>query len=287
MTKIVVPTLGESVTEATIAKWLKNVGEVVKADEPIVELETDKVTLEVNAPEDGVIISVIVDEGETVDVGTVLGKMKVGAVVDVAVSAAGGQKEQSGKEAANAKENKSMAVPASATVESIVQNEPKTSPAVRKLLADNNLRASQVPESGKDGRLTKADVEAYLVAKPAVGMLGEDNVSVSVPVEATEPREERVKMSKLRQVIAKRLKEAQDTAAVLTTFNEVDMGSVMALRSEYKDLFEKKHGIKLGFMSFFVKAVVQALKEFPAINSEIDNDEIIFKNFYNIGVAVS
>ena len=271
MTQIVVPTLGESVSEATVAQWLKKEGEAVKADEPIVELETDKVTLEVNAPEDGVIVSITVGEGESVEVGAVLGELEAGAVANDTKPAA-------------KKEEKKAEAPAAAKAESKTSDAPKTSPAVRKLLADNNIDASQVPASGKDGRLTKEDVEKFM--KSGGGKSAPAAAAPAAPRE-TGPREERVKMTKLRQVIARRLKEAQDTAAMLTTFNEVDMGPVMSLRSQYKEAFEKKHGIKLGFMSFFVKAVIQALKDFPALNAEISGDEIIYKNYYDIGVAVS
>lgn len=271
MTQILVPTLGESVAEATVSQWLKKEGEAVKADEPIVELETDKVTLEVNAPADGVIVKIAVGEGENVEVGAILGELEAGAVANDSAPA----KKEEAKAAPAAKEEKKATSAAPSA-------DAKTSPAVRKLLADNNVDASQVPASGKDGRITKEDVQNYL----------DSGAAKSAPAAAAAPRdlgprEERVKMSKLRQVIARRLKEAQNTAAMLTTFNEVDMGPVMDLRNEYKDAFEKKHGIKLGFMSIFIKATVQALKEFPAINAEIDGDEIIYKNYYNIGVAVS
>ena len=270
MTQIVVPTLGESVAEATVAQWLKKEGEAVKADEPIVELETDKVTLEVNAPSDGVITSISVGEGESVEVGAILGELKAGAVANDAAPAA-------------KKEDKAP-VKAAAAVEKAASTsaEPKTSPAVRKLINDNNLDATAIPASGKDGRITKEDVQKALASGGAVSA----PAASAVPA-ATGPREERVKMSKLRKVIARRLKEAQNSAAMLTTFNEVDMGPVMALRGEYKEIFEKRHGIKLGFMSFFIKAAVQALKEFPAINAEIDGEDIVYKNYYNIGVAVS
>ncbi|MBK9586822.1 MAG: 2-oxoglutarate dehydrogenase complex dihydrolipoyllysine-residue succinyltransferase [Alphaproteobacteria bacterium] len=290
MTKILVPTLGESVSEATVAQWLKKEGEAVKADEPIVELETDKVTLEVPAPADGVIVKIMAAAGQSVGVGAVLGEFEAGAVANDKGSAPKAVK----------------AAPAPAKV-AAADEDAKTSPAVRKLLADNKLDASQVPASGKDGRLTKEDIEAYLKggakaaapaakapsAAPAPAAPAAKAPSAApapaAPVKAREagPREEKVKMTKLRQVIARRLKEAQNTAAMLTTFNEVDMGPVMELRNEYKDAFEKKHGVKLGFMSFFVKAVIQALKDFPALNSEISGDEIIYKNYYDIGVAVS
>ena len=271
MTQIVVPTLGESVAEATVAQWLKKEGEAVKADEPIVELETDKVTLEVNAPSDGVIISISVGEGENVEVGAVLGELKVGAVANDATAAAKKEASAPSKAATAAKDEKVASTSA----------DPKTSPAVRKLISDNNLDATTIPATGKDGRITKEDVQKALASGSV------SSVAPNAPVAETGPREERVKMSKLRKVIARRLKEAQNTAAMLTTFNEVDMGPVMALRGEYKDIFEKRHGIKLGFMSFFIKAAVQALKEFPAINAEIDGEDIVYKNYYNIGVAVS
>ena len=274
MTQIVVPTLGESVAEATVAQWLKKVGEAVKADEPIVELETDKVTLEVNAPMDGVITSISVAEGETVEVGVVLAELKAGAVANGAAPAA--KKEDSAPA-------KAAAAPVAEKVAS-TSADPKTSPAVRKLINDNNLDATAIPASGKDGRITKEDVQKAMASG---GASKAPAAAASSAPAATGPREERVKMSKLRKVIARRLKEAQNNAAMLTTFNEVDMGPVMALRGEYKEIFEKRHGVKLGFMSFFIKAAVQALKEFPAINAEIDGDDIIYKNYYNIGVAVS
>ncbi|MBI1301745.1 MAG: 2-oxoglutarate dehydrogenase complex dihydrolipoyllysine-residue succinyltransferase [Alphaproteobacteria bacterium] len=279
MAQIVVPTLGESVAEATVAQWLKKEGEAVKADEPIVELETDKVTLEVNAPSDGVITTISVGEGATVAVGTILGELDENAVANDTAAAP----KQEKKEAPKAVTAEPQAAKTSAPSEA-----PKTSPAVRKLINDNNLDASRIPASGQDGRITKEDVQNFMkggaASAPTPAM-----PSAIQPAKPRElgPREERVKMSKLRQVIASRLKEAQNTAAMLTTFNEVDMGPVMALRNEYKDVFEKKHGIKLGFMSFFIKATIQALKEFPAINAEINGDEIIYKNYYNIGVAVS
>lgn len=271
MTQIVVPVLGESVSEATVAQWLKKEGEAVKADEPIVELETDKVTLEVNAPADGVISKITVKAGESVGVGAILGELNVGAVSNDAAKPA--------PAAAPAAASAPVAAKAAAVVD-----EPKTSPAVRKMIADNNLDASKIPASGKDGRLSKEDVEKYMANNKGSAAAAP---AVSAAPRNAEPREERVKMTKLRQVIARRLKEAQNTAAMLTTFNEVDMGPVMAVRNEYKDIFEKKHGVKLGFMSFFIKAAIQALKEFPAINAEISGDEIIYKNYYNIGVAVS
>jgi 2-oxoglutarate dehydrogenase E2 component (dihydrolipoamide succinyltransferase) len=278
MTNIVVPTLGESVSEATVAQWLKKEGEAVKADEPIVELETDKVTLEVNAPSDGVIAKITVGEGETVEVGAVLGEMGEGAAAN-----------DSGGPAEKKDEPKEEAVVLTTEAPEIeTSDEVKTSPAVRKMLADNHLDVSQVPAD--DGRLTKEDVQQFIEAQSSA----EAPVVPKAPAAAkphvpreTGPREERVRMTKLRQVIASRLKEAQNTAAMLTTFNEVDMGAVMDLRKQYQDAFTKKHGIKLGFMSFFVKAAINALKEFPAVNAEIDGSDIIYKNYYDVGVAVS
>ena len=287
MTNIVVPTLGESVSEATVAQWLKKEGEAVKADEPIVELETDKVTLEVNAPADGVIAKVTVGEGETVEVGAVLGEMGEGSAANDAAPAKEEVQEEAPKEEAPEEAPQAQEPEAPATEAS---GDAKTSPAVRKMLADNDLEASQVEGSGKDGRLTKEDVQKFIADNAASSK--EKPAPASAPAapsapRETGPREERVKMTKLRQVIASRLKEAQNTAAMLTTFNEVDMGPVMDLRKEYQDQFVKKHGIKLGFMSFFVKAAINALKEFPAVNAEIDGTDIIYKNYYDIGVAVS
>lgn len=281
MTKIVVPTLGESVSEATVAQWLKKEGEAVKADEPIVELETDKVTLEVNAPSDGVIAKITVGEGSTVEVGAILGELAEGAVANDTAKAA--PKE----EPKEAPKSTPAAAPAPAARQAEPAEDAKTSPAVRKILADNNLSASDVPASGRDGRITKEDVLHYLENRKNVAPNPKTSHAVPHTPRHTGEREERVRMTKLRQVIASRLKQAQETAAMLTTFNEVDMGPVMALRSEYKDIFEKKHGVKLGFMSFFVKAAIQALKEFPSVNAEIDGTDIIYKNYYDIGVAVS
>lgn len=289
MTQILVPTLGESVTEATVSQWLKKEGEAVKADEPIVELETDKVTLEVNAPSDGVIGKIIVQEGQTVSVGALLGEMNVGAAAnDVRPAAA--------PAAAAAPAPAPMKpAPAPVAVAPAPAEDAKLSPAVRKILNDNNIDAAQVPVASPDGRMTKEDVQNFIDArKPASSpapapMKAAPGAAPAAPKapRATGAREERVRMTKLRQVIARRLKEAQNTAAMLTTFNEVDMGPVMELRNEYKDVFEKKHGVKLGFMSFFVKAAIQALKEFPAVNAEIDGEDVIYKNYYDIGVAVS
>lgn len=271
MSQIVVPALGESVSEATVAKWLKKEGDAVKVDEPLVELETDKVTLEVNASEAGVLSKIAIQPGATVNVGAILGEIAGGATASAASPAP------------------AAAVPAPAAndakpaASAPAKNAGDTSgPAARKMMADGNINPSDVSASGKDGRITKEDVinhqSAPKTSAPAA--------APSAP-RATGPREERVKMTKLRQVIARRLKEAQNTAAMLTTFNEVDMGAVMELRNQYKDVFEKKHGVKLGFMSFFVKAAVNALKEIPAVNAEINGEDIIYKNYYDISVAVS
>ncbi len=276
MTEILVPTLGESVSEATVATWLKKEGEAVKADEPIVELETDKVTLEVNAPSDGVIVKITAGEGDNVEVGALLGEIEAGAAANDAAPA-----EEKKEDAPKAAEDKSS------------DNE-KLSPAVQKLVDEHSLDASKIKGTGKDGRLIKEDVQNFLDTH---GKAAETPAPDAVPVHKVETpaapkreageREERVRMTRLRQSIAKRLKEAQNTAAMLTTFNEVDMGAVMDLRKQYKDVFEKKHGAKLGFMSFFVKACVNALNEFPAVNAEIQGDEIVYKNYCDIGVAVS
>jgi 2-oxoglutarate dehydrogenase E2 component (dihydrolipoamide succinyltransferase) len=285
---IVVPALGESVTEATVAKWLKGQGDPVKADEPLLELETDKVTLEVFAPAAGVLSEIKVDAGQTVEVGAVLGVIGGGAG-----SAQPAARPAAGEAAAKAPANEA-AKPAAA--------EP-LSPAVRKLVDENKLNPAEISASGKDGRLTKGDVLAFLEARgkttvtpaaaPAPGAPQPAGERPAAPAPAAPavakpagPREERVRMTRLRKRIAERLKQAQNTAAMLTTFNEVDMANVMALRNLHKDAFEKKHGVKLGFMSFFVKACIVALKEIPAVNAEIDGDDVVYKNHYDIGVAV-
>lgn len=259
--EIRVPTLGESVTEATIAQWLKSVGDTVAADEPLVELETDKVSVEVPAPAAGVLSEIIVADGETVEVGALLGNIGEG---NGAAAAAPEAKA----------EPKAAPTPKAAAPDSPVM------PSARKVIAENDLDASQIAGTGKSGQITKADALAALDARPA-----QKAKAPAAPRETGE-REERVKMTRLRRTIANRLKEAQDTAAMLTTFNEVDMGPVMEMRKKYKEVFEKKHGVKLGFMSFFAKACITALKEIPAVNAEIDGDDLIYKNHYDIGVAV-
>lgn len=288
MAEIKVPTLGESVSEATVAKWLKKEGDSVAADETIVELETDKVTLEVNAPSAGVISRIIAPEGSNVGVGAILGEIG-------AASAANDTK--------NAPKNDPVAPPPAAPAPAVaVQSAPtpetttaqgNNGPAANKMMADNNVNSADVSGTGRDGRVTKGDVISHLEGGQAAAPVKQSPPpqtsfpSAPSAPRATGPREERVKMTRLRQSIAKRLKEAQNTAAMLTTFNEVDMTNVMEMRNDYKDAFEKKYKVKLGFMSFFVKAAVNALKEFPAVNAEIDGDEIIYKNYYDLGVAVS
>jgi 2-oxoglutarate dehydrogenase E2 component (dihydrolipoamide succinyltransferase) len=262
------------VTEATIGKWFKKPGDPVAVDEPLVELETDKVTIEVPAPAAGVLGDIAAKDGETVAVGALLGQIKDGAAA-AAPAAKAPPAEKSAPSPAPAK-TPSPDVP--------------LAPSVRKLAAESGMDAATVPGSGKDGRVTKGDMMAAIeraaaaptpVAQPAAA------VQVRAPSPADDAaREERVKMTRLRATIARRLKEAQNTAAMLTTFNEVDMSAVMHLRNQYKDLFEKKHGVKLGFMGFFVKACVQALKEIPAVNAEIDGGDLIYKNYYHIGIAV-
>ncbi len=260
-TEIRVPTLGESVTEATVGKWLKKVGDAVSADEPLVELETDKVSVEVPSPSAGVVSSVAAAEGATVEVGGLLGAI-----------------EANGKAAAPPKD----ARPASAakSAQPAPKAEAPLSPAPRRVVAESGVDPASIKGTGKDGRVTKGDALEAAAAPQAKAP------TAPRPPRPAGSREERVKMSRLRQTIARRLKEAQENAAMLTTFNDVDMTAVMGLRAQYKDLFEKKHGVKLGFMSFFVKACVHALKEVPEVNAEIDATDIIYKNHYDIGVAV-
>ena len=287
--EIKVPPLGESVSEATIARWIKSAGEAVALDEPVAELETDKVTLEVPAPAAGVIASITADVGATVGIDAVIALIDEGATASAAPAPA--PAESKPQEAAPAATPAPVAVPAPTPAATANTDHP-LSPAVKRLVEENNLDPKQIPASGKDGRLTKGDVLAAIDA--GIGKATSSAVS-SAPVAATpapvqprvdSPREERVPMTRLRKVIAQRLKDAQNTAAMLTTFNEVDMSNVMALRSEYRDVFEKTYGVRLGFMSFFVHAAIAALKEFPAVNAEIHGDDIIYKNYYNIGVAV-
>jgi 2-oxoglutarate dehydrogenase E2 component (dihydrolipoamide succinyltransferase) len=282
MAEIRVPTLGESVTEATIGKWFKKAGEAVAVDEPLVELETDKVTIEVPAPAAGVLSEIAAKDGETVAVGAVLGQIKEGAGAAPAAKAVPAP-------AATPPAAKPAPAPPPASAPAKAADGP-LAPSVRKLSAESGVDAATVPGSGKDGRVTKGDMLAAIeraAAQPTPVAQSAAAVQVRAPSPADDAaREERVRMTRLRQTIAKRLKEAQNTAAMLTTFNEVDMGHVMALRTQYRDLFEKKHGVKLGFMGFFVRACVQALKEIPAVNAEIDGPDLIYKNYYHIGIAV-
>jgi len=295
MTQIIVPTLGESVSEATVATWLKKEGDSVAKDEPIVELETDKVTLEVNAAEAGTLTSIVVQEGENVEVGALLGEIGEGSGAAPAPAAKKEETKPQGENPASEPQTPEVAQDApSQDKGKSVAAAASLSPAVRKMVNDNNLDASQISGTGKDGRITKEDVQKYLSSGNTAAPDEQKSADPAPPapkassvVQDNTQREERVRMSRLRQSIAKRLKGAQETAAILTTFNEVDMGAIMALRKQYQDNFVKKHDVKLGFMSFFVKAAVQALKEFPAVNAEIDGDEIVYKNYYDIGIAVS
>ena len=315
-TEIKVPTLGESVTEATVAKWFKAEGDSVAMDEPLVELETDKVTLEVNAPAAGVLEQIAAPEGSEVEVGGLLGLIAEGEGAGAAPAA----KRQPETPAAPAEAEKAPDKERELALERESREEPRPreqpaaaqapepagalSPAVRKLVEEHNLDPGAIPASGKDGRLTKGDVLAFVAGggkeqrrgepalKPAAepSAAGEQRQPASVlpfPTRPPGPREERVRMTRLRKMVAARLKSAQNTAAMLTTFNEVDMTQATAMRNRYRDAFEKKHGVRLGFMSIFVKAAVVALQEFPAVNAEIDGEDIVYKNHYDIAIAVS
>ena len=268
--EIVVPTLGESVVEATVSRWLKAVGEHVEADEPLVELETDKVTVEVPAPAGGTLVEIAAPEGAEVAVGALLARLAEGAAAAAPAKAA------------------PAPVPAPAPAPAAGD----LAPSVRKLVEENRLNPAEIPATGRDGRLTREDVVNFMEGRTrAMAGAAAAQPLPAMPQAApmphpADPRENRVKMTRLRRRIAERLKGAQNTAAILTTFNEVDMTEILALRTRYKETFEKKHGIRLGFMSFFVKACVAALKEIPAVNAEIAGDEIVFKNHYDIGVAV-
>jgi 2-oxoglutarate dehydrogenase E2 component (dihydrolipoamide succinyltransferase) len=280
MTEIRVPTLGESVTEATIGRWFKKAGEAVAVDEPLVELETDKVTIEVPAPSAGVLGEIAAKDGDTVAVGALLGMITDGAAGARPAAAAPAAKPAAAAPAA----------PAPAPAPKVSPSDAPPAPSVRKLSAESGLDASTVPGSGKDGRVTKGDMLAA-IEKAASAPTPVNQPAAAVQVRSPSPaddaaREERVKMTRLRQTIARRLKDVQNTAAMLTTFNEVDMTNVMAMRSHYKDVFERKHGSKLGFMGFFTKACVQGLKDIPAVNAEIDGTDLIYKNYYHVGIAV-
>ncbi len=277
-TEIRVPTLGESVTEATIGKWFKKPGDAVKADEPLLELETDKVTLEVNAPAAGVLAEIVAKDGDTVGVGALLGSIGAGSGAAAPAPAA----------KAEAPKAAPAPAPAAAPAKALPADTPQA-PSVQRIASETGVDPASVAGSGKDGRVTKGDMLAAVAtaASAPAAAPAPAPAQVRAPSVAEDAtREERVRMTKLRQTIARRLKDAQNTAAMLTTFNEVDMGAVMALRATYKDVFEKKHGTKLGFMGFFVKACVQALKEIPAVNAEIDGTDLVYKNYYHVGIAV-
>ncbi len=260
--EVKVPALPESVADATIASWHKRVGDSVSRDENILDLETDKVVLEVPAPADGVITEILFEEGATVESGQLLAKIEAGAVAAAAPTA---EKEASEASAPSSEDEKS------------------TSPAVRRLLAEHGLKAEDVSGSGKGGRISKEDVEAFLSKKTQKA----ETKPAAQPLSMGEREERRVPMTRLRAKIAERLVEAQHNAAMLTTFNEVNLKAVMDLRANYKDAFEKKHGVKLGFMSFFTKAVVESLKRFPAVNASIDGQDIVYHGYYDVGIAVS
>ena len=283
--EIKVPTLGESVTEATVIQWFKSAGESIATDEMLLELETDKVTLEIPSPAGGRLAEIRADAGDNVEVGAILGLIEEGVAGDAPAKKT---------EPAPAPQSEPD-VPAAAAQHSL-------SPAVRKMVVENDLDPATIPATGKDGRITKGDVLKVIdaaaaptpEAAPAPAPAPQPTAAAAKPTPAPTPtppridndREERVRMTRLRQRIAERLKEAQNTAAILTTFNEVDMSNAMALRKDYRDIFEKKHGVRLGFMSLFVKAVITGLKEIPAVNAEIDGTDIIYKNYYHIGVAI-
>ncbi|PYE25161.1 2-oxoglutarate dehydrogenase E2 component [Rhizobium sp. PP-CC-3A-592] len=282
-TEIRVPTLGESVSEATIGTWFKKVGDTVNADEPLLELETDKVTIEVPAPSSGTLSEIVAKEGETVGLGALLGQIAEGA--GASAGAAPAAKPAEAAAPAPAAEKPAAEAPAAASAPSSMP----PAPAAAKMLAENNVQAADVDGSGKRGQVLKGDVIAAVnrgLQAPAAPAEQAKAPARGPSNAADAPREERVKMTRLRQTIAKRLKDAQNTAAMLTTYNEVDMKAVMDLRTKYKDVFEKKHGVKLGFMGFFTKAVTHALKELPAVNAEIDGTDLVYKNFCHVGMAV-
>ena len=303
-TEIRVPALGESVTEAIVGKWFKKAGDQVKIDEPVVELETDKVTLEVNAPSAG-IISQIAKEGDTVAVGAILGAIGDGSGAAASAPAPAQPDKSAGEKIYQVQPNGAQAPQAeqgSPTPALKADGRETLSPAVRKAVTENNVDPASIQGSGKDGQLLKGDVLAALqggaaarapaptvpapATLPAPTTAPMPTVARAPTLPADKSREERVRMTKLRQTIARRLKESQNNAAMLTTFNEVDMTGVMHARTLYKDLFEKKHGVKLGFMGFFVKACIHALHEIPAVNAEIQGEDLVYKNYYNIGIAV-
>jgi 2-oxoglutarate dehydrogenase E2 component (dihydrolipoamide succinyltransferase) len=280
MAEIRVPALGESVTEATIGKWFKKPGDAVAVDEPLVELETDKVTIEVPAPAAGVLADIAAKDGDTVAVGTLLGQIKERVAPAAKAAPAATSPTPSQPQPAPPLQ----AAPAAKSADAPL------APSVRKLAAESGIDAASVAGTGKGGRVSKGDMLAAIeraAAQPTPVATPAAAVQVRAPTPTDDAaREERVRMTRLRQTIARRLKDAQNTAAMLTTFNEVDMSAIMGLRTQYRDLFEKKHGVKLGFMGFFVRACVQALQEIPSVNAEIDGADIVYKNYYHIGIAV-
>ncbi|WP_417450906.1 2-oxoglutarate dehydrogenase complex dihydrolipoyllysine-residue succinyltransferase [Kordiimonas sp.] len=285
---IKIPQMGESVAEGTIGTWLKKVGDRVEADEPIVEVETDKVAMEVPSPVAGVLVEIVVEEGTDVEIGALIAKVDTEGKAASAPSPAPKESKAEAKEAAPAKEEKKESAPAPTPAPSSSSSSEELmpmSPAVRRVVEDYNLDPASIEGTGKDGRLTKADVMGAIESGSA-RTLSQPTAAASIQP-AAGPREERVKMTRLRKRIAERLKDAQNTAAMLTTYNEVDMTAVMEARNKYKDLFAKKHNIKLGFMSFFTKACCLGLKEIPSVNAQIEGDEIVYHNYANIGVAVS
>ena len=299
-TDILVPALGESVTEATVAQWLKKQGDAVAVDEPLVELETDKVTLEVNAAAAGVLTEVVAEEGAEVEVGALLGRIADGDGAAVAAKAPKAEPEPAPAPKAEPAPKPAEPAPAPAPAAKVDAAE-TMSPAVKKMVAEHKLDPSGIEGTGKGGRLLKEDVQKAIEAGTAKAPEAPSAPTPSAPTPSAPPpsapppapapeagaREERVRMTRLRKRIAERLKEAQNTAAMLTTFNEVDMGAVMDLRKRYRDSFEKKHGVRLGFMSFFTRACVAALKELPAVNAGIEGEELVYRNYYNVGIAVS
>ena len=293
--EIRVPALGESVTEATVGQWYKKVGDSVTKDEPLLELETDKVTLEINAQESGRLDEISAPEGTDVEVGALLGLITAGASGNVSAPAAAAPEAKPAPQPAPAPAAAPAAAPAPAAAAPAPGAPAEILPAAQKLIDENNLDARRIRGTGKDGRITKGDVLEALehggaspAAAPAPAPAAAAPAAPAAPSgpRPEEAREERVKMTRLRKSIATRLKDAQNTAAMLTTYNEVDMTAMLELRREYQDLFIKKHGVKLGFMSFFTKACIAALKELPAVNAEIDGDYLVYKNYYNIGIAV-
>jgi 2-oxoglutarate dehydrogenase E2 component (dihydrolipoamide succinyltransferase) len=294
MADIRVPALGESVTEATIGRWFKHAGDAVSVDEPLVELETDKVTIEVPAPAAGVLSEIAVKDGETVAVGALLGQIQEGAAIAKTAPAGRPDVKSDGARpiAAGPEQPRPREEPraSAAARPAVAVEEIPLAPSVRRLAAESGLDPAKVDGTGKGGRVSKGDMLAAIeraAAQPIPVATPAASVQLRAPALPDDAaREERVRMTKLRQTIARRLKDAQNTAAMLTTFNEVDMSAVMAMRSQYRDLFEKKHGVKLGFMGLFVRACVQALKDVPAVNAEIDGSDVVYKNYYHIGVAV-